>query len=468
MVQNWTARLASRRFGAMRLVLVAFGLGYLLLLRDPSAFAPRDWAIAVAALMLCWIGAAGPLSAAIGQSALLLAAELTAPAVLLEVKIGVAAAVLDVALRRWGRPAVVAALAVAAAELLGAGSSGPWIDGLPAALYRSALVGGVPLLVAGYLRSKEQAAQAAQERAREAERGRELAEWGARAGERAAIARELHDMVAHHLSSTVLRVGVAQHVLPQTDPRLTEVLADVRTSATAALADLRRLLTALRDPEAQQLAPLLADPADLPDAVADVVSRAETAGVRVAAEISPQLAELDAVRGLTVLRLVQEGLANVVKHGGAAAEVRLLITRRGAAMAVELENTVTGPTRQAPGWSPVTTGYGLLGMRERVALVGGTIEAGPVAGGWRLAALLSDQLPGRLEQDPPAPPLPGAAHARVEYFPTPGSLLLVDPSASPGEHPPDAVMSGAVAPDAVTHGAVVPDVVLPTPQEVLP
>ncbi|MBD0674812.1 sensor histidine kinase [Streptomyces sp. CBMA156] len=366
----------------LRPALIASGLGYLLLAGPPDALTTADRAVAAGSLLLAALGGRLPLAVALGQCALTVPA--VAHAVQVEVKVGVAAAFFELAVRRWGRRVVWLWAVLLCAELAHAWPSAPagLSAALPAALYRTALFGGVPVLLAAYIRAAERVRRAAEERAGEAERSRDLAEWGARMGERAAIARELHDMVAHHLASTVLRVGVARHVLPDADPRLTAVLDDVHAGATAALADLRRLLTALREPDAGQLAPLLAETADLPAAVAGVVERSRAAGLRVDAVIGGRLAELDAIGGLTVLRLVQEGLANVVKHAGPGARVRLRATTEDGNVELELENT-----QGAGGPAPVGGGgHGLLGMRERVALVGGTIEAGPVPDGWRLAA----------------------------------------------------------------------------------
>lgn len=319
----------------LRPALLASGLGYLLLTGRPAELGAGGWAIGLGALLLAALGGRWPLAVALGQCALLaLTASPAAATVHVEVKAGVAAAFFELALRRWGAPVVQAGAALALVQLATAGAGLPWSElpwpellwGVPGALYRAAVVGGVPVLLAGYLRSADQAARTAQERAREAEHSRDLAEWGARMGERAAIARELHDMVAHHLASTVLRVGVARHVLPGTDPRLAAVLDDVHASATTALADLRRLLAALREPNAEHLAPLLAETTDLPAAVHGVVERSRQAGLRIDADIGGRLGQLDAIGGLTVLRLVQEGLANVARHADAGARVRLRAT----------------------------------------------------------------------------------------------------------------------------------------------
>src|SRR5256885_209272 len=139
--------------------------------------------------------------------------------------------------------------------------------------------------------------------------------------ERTAIARELHDMVAHHMASLALRVGVARHVMTDLDPRVCEVLDDVHAGATTALVDLRRLLTALRTQGEPEQA--LAESAELPAAVHALIESARSSGLTVEYEIGPELSGLDAVRSLTVLRLVQEGLTNVAKHAGPDAAVRV-------------------------------------------------------------------------------------------------------------------------------------------------
>ncbi|MER7768741.1 histidine kinase [Kitasatospora sp. NPDC096140] len=371
----------------MRLALVAFGLGYLLLLRRPGELGAADWAVGLGVLALSALGGFGPWGTAMGQCAMLALAELCAPLVTVEAKVGASAALFELAVRRWGRPTAVASAALALAQLVRTGWP-PSAEVFPA-LYRAAVIVGVPVLLAAYIRSAERAAGIARERALEAERSRHLAEWGARMGERAAIARELHDMVAHHLASTVLRVGVARHVLAPADPRLAEVLDDVHTSANTALTDLRRLLTALREPAADHLAPLLAETTDLPAAVRGVVERSRQSGMAVHAEVDPGIARLDAMRSLTVLRLVQEGLANATKHAGPAARIRLRMEMEDGTLSLALENTLpTGATPPLPGHPERSGGHGLLGMRERVALVGGTLDAGPAPGGWRIAATL--------------------------------------------------------------------------------
>jgi signal transduction histidine kinase len=238
---------------------------------------------------------------------------------------------------------------------------------------------GLPVLIGTVIRTTSELGVQAERRLLSEQRA-------ARADERSAIARELHDVVAHHVASMVLRVGVAQHVLPDADPRVGEVFDDVHRTGTAALADLRRLVAVLRDPEGVRGdASLTAiDPAALPAALDGAVETARRAGVIVEAEIDPAIGGLDAVRGLAVLRLTQEALTNVAKHAGPSAVAALRVAVRGT----DLEWSVTdggGPGRHE---APPGGGHGLIGMRERVEVLGGELSAGPSGRGWRVATVL--------------------------------------------------------------------------------
>jgi signal transduction histidine kinase len=251
---------------------------------------------------------------------------------------------------------------------------------------------GLPVLIGLVLRTNRELALQASKRA--------LAEQQAvRADERAAIARELHDVVAHHVASMVLRVGVARHVLPSLEPRTAEVLDDVHQTGTAALADLRRLVGVLRSPSAVRgdAALTAIDPGALPAALGAAVDRARGAGLIVEASIDPAVGALDAVRGLAVLRLTQEALTNVAKHAGTSATVQLSVSVSEGAVTWEV--TDDGGARSAVmplGGGPAAGGaslpggggHGLAGMRERVELLGGLLIAGPADGGWCVRTVL--------------------------------------------------------------------------------
>ncbi|QFG27062.1 two-component sensor histidine kinase [Actinomadura sp. WMMB 499] len=280
-------------------------------------------------------------------------------------------ALFELAVRR--PPAELAAGAGAFVLAVACGWAGDPLGETGPALFRVAVFLTVLLLAGAYLRSARAAARAAGERAAAQARA-------ARAAERTAIARELHDLVAHHVSSMVLRVGVARHVLPGSDPAVREVLDDLHATGTAALDDLGRLVSVLRDPATVRDEPPPLEPAALPAALHRAVERCRAAGPAVEASIDPAVAGLDAMRGVTLLRLVQEGLANAARHAGPGATVRLSARVEGAAVRLVIADD--------GGGGPAPDGHGLAGMRERVGLLGGAFAAGPDGPGWRLSAEL--------------------------------------------------------------------------------
>ena len=205
----------------------------------------------------------------------------------------------------------------------------------------------------------------------------------------ALAARLAPDVVAHHVASMVLRVGVARHVLPGLDPRVGEVFDDVHRTGTAALGDLRRLVAVLRDPDGVRgdAALTAIDPSALPAALSGAVENARRTGLVVDAEIDDAVGSVDAVRGLAVLRLTQEGLTNVAKHAGTAARARLRVAVTDGDLVWAVSDDGAGPGA-APAPAPPGGGHGLTGMRERVEVLGGRLEAGPHGDGWRVRTVL--------------------------------------------------------------------------------
>ncbi|MFE2271716.1 sensor histidine kinase [Streptomyces lavendulae] len=129
----------------------------------------------------------------------------------------------------------------------------------------------------------------------------------------------------------------------------------------------------------------LVAPGALPTALESVVEHSRQTGLTVTSRVDPRLARLDAVRGLAVLRLAQEGLANAAKHGGPGAHAELVVRVADDTVHVQIHDDGGGrPRPPAPGPS----GHGLIGMRERVDLLGGRMDAGPAAQGWLLTAEL--------------------------------------------------------------------------------
>jgi signal transduction histidine kinase len=376
----------DRRFAVIRVFALAGVLiGDFLLLQRPSG--AQDWGFAAAGLVLCLAAGKWVSGALLAQSVLLVVAHALGASIVSSLKVLAAVTLFELAVRQSGRrlAAGMAALAFAVAANR--------LEDLPGellpVLYKMGIVAGLPLLLGAYVRVTRDAAVHARHHAEQQELRAEQQLLAARAAERTTIARELHDLVAHHVSSMVLRVGVARHVIAATsttDPRITDVLDDLHSSAGAALTDLRRLVAVLRAPN--RTGPdtgSLVSAGALPAALESVVEHSRQTGLAVTASVDPRVARLDAVRGLAVLRLAQEGLANAAKHGGPGAHAELAVRVADDAVHVTIHDDGAGSTRPpAPGPS----GHGLIGMRERVDLLGGRLDAGPAARGWRLTAEL--------------------------------------------------------------------------------
>jgi signal transduction histidine kinase len=222
------------------------------------------------------------------------------------------------------------------------------------------------------------------ERTAELERARAEAARRAVAEERLRLARELHDVVAHSISVIAVQSGVGAHVAASQPEEAAKALAAIEATSRAALIELRRLLGVLRQEGEPQgsLAPV-PGLADL-DALLTEVAKAGLA-VRLRVEGTPW--QLPAGVDLSAYRIVQEALTNVVKHAG---EARAQVTIGYGDQDVTVEVTDDGLGVTAPaGDGRVTVGHGLIGMRERVQVFGGELEAGPrPGGGFRVAARL--------------------------------------------------------------------------------
>ncbi|MFF1522081.1 sensor histidine kinase [Streptomyces sp. NPDC058284] len=384
--RSWIELAFDSRFAVIRvLALAGLLIGDFLLLQRPSG--AQDWGFAAAGLVLCLAAGKWAFGALLAQSVLLVVAHTLGSSTASSLKVLAAVTLFELAVRQPGRRLAAGTTALALAVAVNR------LEDLPGellpVLYKMGIVAGLPLLLGAYVRVTRDAAVHARQQAEQQELRAEQQLLAARAAQRTAIARELHDLVAHHVSSMVLRVGVARHVITATsttDPRITEVLDDMHSSAGAALADLRRLVAVLRAPD--HTGPdtgSLVSPGALAAALESVVEHSRQTGLAVTASVDPRVARLDAVRGLAVLRLAQEGLANAAKHGGPGAHAELAVRVADDAVHLTIHDDGagrTGPPAMAP------TGHGLTGMRERVSLLGGRLHAGPAAQGWRLTAEL--------------------------------------------------------------------------------
>ncbi|MFI5911703.1 sensor histidine kinase [Dactylosporangium sp. NPDC051541] len=379
------------RSAYLRLLPVVFAVCYLSLADRPgNPVNGWSWAAGLTAVALTVAGRRAPTVAVCGQAVLLVVTDRVGTHADVVVLLSIMISLVDLALvrRGWRRAAGIGSAAV--------GMFVSFVDvplaTLPAPFFPivAAVIGcltGAPVLLGLRLAAARRIADEAAERVRESERRRAAETAAARAVERATIARELHDIVVHHVASIVLRVGVARHLGGGESAETKAVLDDVHTTGTAVLDDLRHLVAVLREPPApgeDPPAPVL-DPADLHGVLEQTVGRIRQAGLRVALVADPAMSRLDAVRGLAVLRVAQEGLINVLKHAGpdATATLRVAVT---ADDEVCVEITDGGGTKRAA--LPQGGGHGLLGLRERVTLLGGRFEAGPGSGGWRVRAVL--------------------------------------------------------------------------------
>jgi signal transduction histidine kinase len=243
----------------------------------------------------------------------------------------------------------------------------------------------VPLLfalawLAGFaLRERAEQAEAAEMRASQAERERDAAARIAVAEERARIARELHDIVAHAVSVMVLQVGAVRHKLPDTLAEDRDALRGVEQAGRQALAEMRRLLGAMRhDGDDPELAP---QPGlGSLDSLLEEVGRA---GLPVWLHVEGEPFLLPPAIDLSAYRIVQEGLTNALKHAGAS-HADVTVRYRPDELQIEVRDDGKG------GSTSDGLGHGLVGVRERVKIYGGEMSAGTATGG---GFVLSTRLP---------------------------------------------------------------------------
>jgi len=220
----------------------------------------------------------------------------------------------------------------------------------------------------------------------QAQRARAEAERGRLAvrEERVRIARELHDVVAHTLSVVTFQAGVGRKVGATRPAEALLALRAVEVTGRGALEELRRILGLLRDDEPEQ--PSLAPAPGVAD-LGELAGTVRAAGIPVTLLVTGETATLPAAVSLTVYRIVQEALTNVVKHArDAEASVRVRLGPDGVLVTVSDNGCGTAVTR--PAGSSGAAGHGIVGMRERAAAFGGTLEAGPTPGGFRVSAFL--------------------------------------------------------------------------------
>ncbi|MGW6984084.1 sensor histidine kinase [Streptomyces sp. NPDC054932] len=239
------------------------------------------------------------------------------------------------------------------------------------------------------VRSRRAFVDAIRERAERAERTRDEEARRRVAEERLRIARDLHDVVAHHIALVNVQAGVAAHVMDKRPDQAKEALAHVRDASRSALNELRATVGLLRqsgDPEAPT------EPAPGLGVLDELVDTFRHAGLPV--EVIVQLdgtavGPLPAAVDLAAYRVIQEALTNVRKHAGPGARAEVSVVRVGPSVEVTVLDDGGDAGDQAPGPADPGGGHGLLGMRERTGALGGSCFAGPrYGGGYRVHAIL--------------------------------------------------------------------------------
>jgi signal transduction histidine kinase len=263
------------------------------------------------------------------------------------------------------------AIAILAATLTGGGQQ-----------VAQAAISGVALIGLGWLAGENTRASRVYAAQQAGQVSRALAD------ERAQIARDLHDIVAHAMSVIAVRSGVARMVIDSDPDQARDALAIIEITTRRALHEMRLLVGMLRDPDDRpaELSPV-PGLADLDRLIADTA----VAGVIVEVDVEGEARPLPPAADLSAYRIVQEALTNVVRHAGPT-RARVLIGYRPAELSIEV--TDDGPRGPRPSdraprpIAPAGGGHGLIGMRERAALFGGKLEAGPHAAGFRVRVTL--------------------------------------------------------------------------------
>ena len=213
-----------------------------------------------------------------------------------------------------------------------------------------------------------------EERAARLERDRDTHAKIAAAAERARIARELHDVVAHNVSVMVVQADGAAYALDTDPARAREALAAISATGRQALTEMRALLGVLRRGDDNELAVL----APLPGLgqLDELLDQARLAGLPVTCSIEGRVRPLAAGTALTAYRIIQESLTNTRKHAGGMACANVVLRYTDTAVELSVSDNGAGAAAACDG-----AGHGLTGMTERAAMYGGTVHAGPRPGG---------------------------------------------------------------------------------------
>jgi signal transduction histidine kinase len=328
------------------------------------------------------------------------------------------------------RATALAAAALAVAAEIPAAGQGGWHNAWLPVIYE--VIGVASVLIAGLYASTRRAYLAElSDRAQRLEREHDQTSALAAAVERARIAREMHDSVAHHLTVIVALSDGALAAVTRSPAQASEAIRGVSNTAREALAETRRLLGVLRAEDGLELRQPLPGLSDLEG----LFTRVRAAGLPVRYERSGPPGDTPPGVQLVIFRLVQEALTNTMKHAGPGASATVRLRLAPGEVRVEVEDDGIG-SAVVPG-APGAPGGGLTGMRERVGAFGGELTCGPrQPRGWQVTARLNPGPADPGTADPgPAPPIPAP--------PIPAPPIPSDPAdpsaADPGTFDPSTV-----------------------------
>jgi signal transduction histidine kinase len=238
----------------------------------------------------------------------------------------------------------------------------------------------IPLILGREVHQRRLRTQALEDRAERAEQEREELAAEAVAEERARIARELHDVVAHQMAVMTLQAEGARRLIGEGDARVADALDTIRMTGHDALDEMRSMVGLLRGSESIESVDLAPQPglADLDR----LIEQMRDSGLEIDFERRGIDRSIPGGLDLHAYRIVQESLTNTLKHGGPGVAVTVLIEDTGEALEIEVTDNGGGTMQSSNG------GHGLVGMRERVSLLDGELTAGTVGDGFRVHATL--------------------------------------------------------------------------------
>ncbi|MFH8407995.1 sensor histidine kinase [Streptomyces sp. NPDC018019] len=268
-------------------------------------------------------------------------------------------------------------------------------EALPRSLWEGLFIMGlftVPFVLAWVLGDSVRTRRAywaqLEEKAARLEKERETQSRIAVAAERARIARELHDVVAHNVSVMVVQADGAAYVLNTAPEQAKQALETISGTGRQALAEMRRLLGVLRTGEQPESGEYVPQPGV--EQLADLIDQVRGAGLPVDFQVAGEPRPLPSSVELTAYRIVQEALTNTRKHGGPDVGATVRLSYQDSELDLLVEDDGRGAQHELyAGGGADGLGHGLIGMRERVGMVGGSLDAGPrPGGGFRISAVL--------------------------------------------------------------------------------